>query len=326
MRLIKYRTRYAAEWTEDGRRHRRSLGTADRLKAQIAFERFLKLRSEKNVEAVTVRQCWEGYRATLEGRPAHTTMGHEWKALEPVFGDRVASLITEEECRQYAALRREKGRKNGTIWTELGRLRMALLWAAKGDLIGKAPTIWRPEPGPPRDRFITREEARALVDACELPHIRLFVVLALTTAGRSAALLGLTWDRVDFRTGLITLSDPSRDRTKKGRATVPINEWAAPLLRAATDAAVSKYVIEWGGRRVLSIKKGVKAAGQRAGVPWVTPHVFRHSAARWMAEDGVSMPEIAAYLGHANSRVTEQVYAKFAPDYLRKAGRSLNLG
>jgi integrase len=67
----------------------------------------------------------------------------------------------------------------------------------------------------------------------------------------------------------------------------------------------------------------LKRAAVRAGVPWVTPHVFRHTAAVWMAEAGVPMPEIAAYLGHSDSRTTERVYAKFSPAYLRKASRAL---
>ena len=36
------------------------------------------------------------------------------------------------------------------------------------------------------------------------------------------------------------------------------------------------------------------------------------------------MAEIAAYLGHTNSSLTEKVYAKFSPGYLRKAGAVLD--
>jgi integrase len=44
-----------------------------------------------------------------------------------------------------------------------------------------------------------------------------------------------------------------------------------------------------------------------------------------MAEAGVSMPEIAHYLGHSNSRTTERVYARYSPDYLQGAARALSL-
>ena len=326
MRVVKYRGKYAAEWVENGRRQRRSLGTDDPVAAQVAFARFVRIKAEATRAPATVDQAWAGYRATLEGRPAHTTMAYEWKALQHFFAGKLADGITEADCSAYTLKRREQGRKDGTIWTELGRLRMALRWAEKTRLIERAPHIWRPAPGPPRDKHLSRDQARAVVAACSMPHIRLFCVLALTTAARAGALLQLTWDRVQFDTGLILLSEPGRDTGNKRRATVPINAWALPVLTEARASAITGYVIEWAGRPVLSVKKGVSAAGERAGVPWVTPHVFRHSAARWMAEDGVPMAEIAAYLGHTSTAVTERTYARFSPTYLRKAGASLDLG
>jgi len=42
-----------------------------------------------------------------------------------------------------------------------------------------------------------------------------------------------------------------------------------------------------------------------------------------MAEEGVPMPEISQFLGHSNTQVTEKVYARFSPDYLRRAAAAL---
>ena len=69
---------------------------------------------------------------------------------------------------------------------------------------------------------------------------------------------------------------------------------------------------------------GVGAAARRAGVK-CSPHVLRHTAAVWMAEDGVPMEQVAQYLGHNDSRTTERVYARFSPDFLRADARSLDL-
>ena len=74
---------------------------------------------------------------------------------------------------------------------------------------------------------------------------------------------------------------------------------------------------------MLDIKKGIAAASVRSGVK-VHPHMFRHSAAVWMAEDRVPMSEIAAFLGHRDINVTTRVYARFHPEYLRKAAQSLS--
>jgi ABC-type transport system substrate-binding protein len=96
-------------------------------------------------------------------------------------------------------------------------------------------------------------------------------------------------------------------------------------LQEAQQGALTRHVIEWAGQRVASVKKGIRAAGERVGMA-VSPHDFRHSAAVWMAEAGVSMKQIADYLGHEDSRITERVYARFSPAYQREAASVLEVG
>ncbi len=275
-------------------------------------------------QEITVAYAWDGYRKTLGNKPAATTMGHEWKSIGPFFGERGAASISEKDCNDYIAIRRKQGRSDGTIWTELGRLRSAVRWAESKNLIAKAPKIYRPERPPPRDKRLTREQIKQFRDACEYPHIGLFVTLALATGARMSAILGLTWDRVDFEKERINLADPDLPRTKKGRAIVPMNDMARTALLEAREAATGAYVIEWGGRRVRSVKKALSAVGKACGLPWVTAHVFRHSAATIMAEAGVPMSEISQFLGHADSRVTERVYIKYSPTYLMNAAKALD--
>ena len=105
---------------------------------------------------------------------------------------------------------------------------------------------------------------------------------------------------------------------------MPINDTLLVALIEAKRTSLSPHVIEWGGVRVLSVKKGIAAAAKRAGVR-CSPHVLRHTAAVWMAESRVPMAEIAQYLGHENSRTTERVYARFSPDYLQGAAATLDL-
>lgn len=273
--------------------------------------------------AVTVKFAWDGYREALGDKPAAVTMGHEWKAIGAFFGEMRADQITEEDCKRYTAGRRERGRRDYTIWTELGHLRSALKWAEAKNYITKAPVVWRPERPPPRDLRLTRPEVVKYLKHCTFPHIKLFVILAMTTGARKQAILDLTWDRVDFERGLINLKDPQTRRRMKGRALVPMNKTARAALAEAHHGRTSNFVIEWGGEKVGSVKKGIASVGKAAGFPWVTAHVFRHSAATHMAEDGVSMGEIAQFLGHSDSRITEKIYARFSPAYLAKAAASL---
>jgi integrase len=83
-------------------------------------------------------------------------------------------------------------------------------------------------------------------------------------------------------------------------------------------------VVEHGGQPVASVKTGTRAAARRAGLPGVTPHVLRHTAATWMVMRGVPIEEVARLLGHRDSRTTQRVYAKHSPDYLRRAVDALS--
>jgi integrase len=44
-----------------------------------------------------------------------------------------------------------------------------------------------------------------------------------------------------------------------------------------------------------------------------------------MAEAGIPIPEIGQYLGHGDLKTTYKIYARFSPDYLKKAASSLEL-
>lgn len=186
----------------------------------------------------------------------------------------------------------------------------------------QAPAIWMPPPSKPRDRYLTRDEVTKLLEKIDTPHVRLFVILAVTTGARMSALLDLTWDRVDLDRGVIDLNPAGRHLSNKRRAIVPINSRADVALRVAQEGALTDYVIEYAGGPVKSVKKAVQAAAKRSGVP-CSPHVFRHTAGVWMAEADVPMQKIAQYLGHTSTRVTETTYARYSPTYMRDAATAL---
>jgi integrase len=224
-------------------------------------------------------------------------------------------LIDEDMARLYAARR---DRASATIRYELGMLSVALRWAKAKKLIADAPDVWRPSPPDRRERHLTREEFRRFLEAVKAPHARLYMVLAIATCARPKALLELTWDRVDFTRGLIDLNPPGRRQTAKRRPVVPIASYALQPLKDAYAARQSDHVIERGGKGLGSIKKAFQAASERSAVQ-ATPYTLRHTGAVWRAEDGVSMPEIAQLMGHDDDRTTQKHYARFSPDFLRKA-------
>jgi integrase len=151
-----------------------------------------------------------------------------------------------------------------------------MIWAWKRRLIEFAPPIERPSKPKPKERHLTRAEAERLLASATMPHIRGAIILLLTTAARVGAILDLTWDRVDLDRKFIRLALPDAG-TRKGRATVPINNAAMAVLQELRKGALTNNVIEWRGEPVLSIKTGFYAAAKAADLPGVSPHVLRHT-------------------------------------------------
>lgn len=248
-------------------------------------------------------------------------MVYTGRSVLPWFGAYRPDQITSQDCRAYVANRRQAGIKDGTIWTQLNKLRTCLNWAERTGLIKKAPYVELPSKPAPRERFLTQDEISKLLDVDCAPHVDLAIRLMLSTAARVTAVLELTWDRVDFDRRQINLR--TEEGYRKGRAIIPMTDGLRDVLWEARKCALSDHVIEWAGGPVKSIKKGFKAAAQRAGIPEVSPHVLRHTAAVHMAEAGIPMDEIAQYLGHSDSRITASTYARYSPEHLRKAASAL---
>lgn len=305
MRVQLYRGRYYAVWREGGQTKRRALRADNRAAADRALADWVKQPVGDTISALV-----ETYLTSKKTARSAEAMRYSWQALKPHFGHYRPDQITPDLCKAYAKARKVSP---GTVIKDLGLLRAALK--------GKGGEFWLPPSPPPRDRYLTRAEFENLLNASSLPHIRLFMALALATGARAGALLGLTWDRVDFTRGHIRLADGQKGG--KGRATVPINNALRVALEAAYKGRTSEWVIEWAGKRVGSIKRGFREAVARAGLEGVTPHVLRHTAAVWMIEGGATIEEVARYLGHTDTRTTFRVYAVHSPDHLRTAAKAL---
>lgn len=300
-------------------RLRRKLKASGREAAHAEADEFVAdLKRKRPKDRLTVGQIVEMY---LEQSEAIWRKVDEFHATAVIahFGRMDAAQVGERECRDFCGNTKAK---TGTIRKKLSILRAALRWAERKALIDKAPHIWLPPAPPPRDRRLTREEfAKLELAADTTAHLSAFIAIARFTAARAGAILSLTWGQVDFSRRIISLGGGGR---QKRRAVVPLHPDLAWRLALMREAAETNHVIEWAGKPVKSIKNAFRRAVKDAGLgKEVTPHVLRHTAASWMAEAGVPMSEIAAVLGHSDSRVTEKHYAKYSPTYLQRAVRAL---
>lgn len=320
-------------WRDELGRHRYRLAVYTEAEGRSALDAWVRKRgSLASGGRYSIAEIWKAYRDDREkdGKQV-AAFDYNWKALEPTFGAMYPADITADLCRRYTRERCvDQGKSQNTAWTELQRLRSCMNWALKKRLVEYPPDIWVPQKPEGKDRVLTPTEVQALLDGCVMPHMRVFVVLALCTAGRTEALLELTWDRVDFDAGTVNLrvkaiANPLLKTVRKGRSVVPMNAWLAAVLQEAKAGAITDHVIEWNGEPVKSIRTGFDAAAERAKLVGVTPHTLRHTAASWMESDEIPMAQISRFLAHSTEAVTRKIYAKPESKLLRKASEVVEL-
>jgi integrase len=277
--------------------------------------------------AARVGDCLDAY---LRWRPSQ-----RW-SLKPVheFLGRKAVIDLNagkgvDDIADYRESREKRRIKPGTIRRELGALTAALNWAARQKSHGLTrhdlPEIELGAKSAPRVVYLSRDEerdfwARALADttgAGELSRVARYVALALGCAQRSSANLELTWDRVDFKLGLIDFNPPGRVVTSKRRMRLPIPERLRPVLERARAESVAR------GEPPTALVCGPgsirKAWGTwLAGTPYphIHPHDLRRTWASLAVQAGRPIYEVAKVLGDTVEMV-ENVYGVLAPEHLK---------
>lgn len=317
-------------WNENGKYRRVSTGTADPDRAQQQLARFIELwHAPPEANQQTVSKAIDAY---LEYKQEQAKDNYElanlrqyassFKRIKEHLGDTPIRSLTRHHIKIYTSKRR-KSVKDPTIRKELTMLTAALNFARKEGWIDTVPYIDKPAEGIAHDKWLKPEEVRYFMQHIDAPHLRLFALLALHTLSRKTAILDLTWDRVDLDRRLIDFNPPDRHPNRKRRVAAPINSKTLyTALLEGRELAQTDYVIEYGYHDVGDIRKSFMAAAERAGLPWVTPHILRHSGATNLAQQGVPLIEIAQLMGDSLKTV-EKHYLKHCPDYMANTTKKL---
>lgn len=316
-KLVRINTspRWYIQWREDGRAKRITTGTSDEEEANGILAAFRLVQAEEPAADLTVAQAldwyWEDHAKNLM-RPDAADLGI--RKLKPFFGATIASECTIAKQQQFVDYRRDQGAGDESIRRDLSVLSAALRRAEKHGKLLRAPHIIALTPAPARERWMTRSEVAKLfrrLRRARSRHVLLFARLALYTGARTGAILDLTWDRVNFDTGLIDYRVPGRRVTKKRRTVSPMGSLRRALLHAKKHAR-SRHVIEWAGQRVERVAKAFIAAAEDVGMHDVSPHVLRHTFASWAVMNGADIYKVGKAIGQTIASTTER-YAKLRP-------------
>lgn len=179
------------------------------------------------------------------------------------------------------------------------------------------------------DEFTIGERARfyaALDDEKTTQYLRDMVNIAINTGLRRGELFKLTWANVNFKTSMITVAASTAKTSKVrhiGMAAI-VRETLERLHAAAVKSIHGLVFLDPAtGKQFKEVRYEWEDLVRRASLTDFRYHDMRHDFASRLVQNGASLYEVAALLGHSDIKMTQR-YAHLAPQQLQGAIALLN--
>lgn len=189
-------------------------------------------------------------------------------------------------------------------------------------------------------RFLTQPEVAKLVKKAAGHELEALILTAVYTGMRLSELLGLTWDRVDFKKGTMTVDRQLQRhdkrfylaplKTRGGRRSMTMAAAVAEKLKALKGAEVMRdkdipqpvpglvFVTEAGQpHHRKTILERTNALMDDAGVPQIGFHALRHTCASILINGGADALRVQRQLGHSSVRMTLETYSHLFEERLQ---------
>jgi integrase len=176
-----------------------------------------------------------------------------------------------------------------------------------------------------RVKALTEAELKALIEAAPTDW-RLLVEFLAQSGLRISEALALRWGDVDFGRRRVRVERRIRGgrigplKSSYARRELPISVAMGQALWRARAASPDEALV-FSGRGGRPLDRGqpfrvVKAAGAKAGVPWVGLHTLRHTCATLAFKSGWNAKQVQMLLGHHSPAFTLATYVHLLPDDL----------
>ncbi|MFY1633318.1 tyrosine recombinase XerC [Solwaraspora sp. WMMB335] len=277
--------------------------------------------------------------ALVENRSPHTVRAYVSDVVSLLdhatrMGRQALHDLDIAVLRSWLAQQRTLGAARTTLARRAATARTFCAWAHRNDLIGTDPaaTLASPRPHRTLPTVLRIEQAAQLmiepvgVDDPLRLRDRAAVELLYATGIRVSELCGLDLGDVDHGRRLVRVlgkGDRERSVPYGEPADAAVEDW----LRRGRPALVGPrsgeaLLLGAKGARIQAtvVRRIVTGAARAAGVPHVTPHGLRHSAATHLLAGGADLRSVQELLGHASLSST-QIYTHVSVERLRDAYR-----
>lgn len=312
---------YRLRWQEPGGKWRqRTVKTHNRADAEKAREWWqaqLNGWNDKADRPITYGEFQEAYLEHKTPELARASVqAAKWTLLRfaRTMAPRLLLDINLPTVETYKS-RRLREVRAATVRKELRTLHAAFSWAVKMGYIKTNPAAGVGYPrGPAREKVVlSPEESRRLLQEVEKrgTPFAAFVCLALETGMRIGEIANLQPADIDFANRWVRIR-PKQDWSPKGKREriVRVSPVTGRLLWQLHDCG--PYILagtnrdDW--KRLM--RQQLKEACRAAGVPEVTPHDLRRTAATLMALAGVPIDVAQRVLGHESYQTTQKHYIR----------------
>lgn len=278
---------------------------------------------------------WPISRSSKKRESSRKEWGHFQNWIKPAVGELPFKDISQIQVEKIKQTMQKKKRSPRSIEYVLATFRQTWNLARESGLtIVDSPSkkVKLHKPDNDRKRYLTDEEADALLDALRVKSEQVYQVslVSLDTGGRFSEVAGLTWGGIATEKGLITFSDTKMAGGTKSRV-VPMTTRLKDLFESMARGGKSDFIfpdkkgcvqgkISHTFYRVvndLKLNEGVSDPRDK-----VVFHTMRHSYASNLVQAGVDLYPVQRLMGHSVSKMTER-YSHLSNDTLVAAVKKM---
>lgn len=294
-------------------------------------------------------QYLEGAQLSLRPNIAIQYAGTIRNHIQPEIGEmRLIDLRPEHIDRLYQN-RLNKGASNRTVLMVHSVLHRALHKAVEMGYLSRNPADGTTRPRLVQKEMLVLNEDQAYQFLITAGESRLYALyhLAVKTGMRQGEILGLRWDDLDWRTGILQIKRQlqrvdhkgyifAEPKTRSGRRTIKLGQGTMDALRDHQLAQQQQRCLmdtRWQENNLIfpstigtpmdlrNLLKDFKKVIRSSGLPNIRFHDLRHTAATIMLLHGVPVFTVSKVLGHSKPSVTLDIYGHLIPGALEVAAQ-----